>query len=1532
MTKKLYTLLTAITLFTLVVSAQEPVITMTTTTKGTPLTLRINGTIGSSVTIDFGTGGIITDVLSGENTNKDITSPKSLTDAATVVKIYGTNITGFRPYNINVIALDISKCIGLTYLDARSNQLTSLDVTKNLALKVITVIDNLITTINVSNNPELNYLHFNNNKITNIDVSNNPVLNYLQLGNNNLTFATLPQRKSTYITYDYEPQAALELPKTNYNTIEEVDLSSQLTAIDINGVSKTTTYTWKSETGTLLIAGTDYTGTGGKFKFLKAMVQPVYCEMTNPAFSYLTLSTSKFTVELSVPVITMTTTSTGSPFTVSIRGTVGTTATIDFGNGGTVTKQLSGESSDVNFTSPSNLTNASTVVKVYGNSVIGFNSNSKMLTSLDVSKATNLLQLICSNNKLTIATLPQRKNTYAIYTYAPQVNFALPQSTYSTLDAVDLSSQLSAKDINGVSKTTSYTWKSETGTLLVAGTDYTGTGGKFTFLKAINQLVYCEMTNPAFPDLTLSTGKITIALPAPVITMTTTSTGAPFTVSISGIAGTSAMVDFGSGGTVTKQLSGESLDINFTSPNSLTNASTQVKVYGSSILSFSGNSNKLTSLDVSKALNLKRLNCFNNDLTTINLISNINLSRLDCNWNKLTSLDLSKNLLLTYLDCNLNKITGLIITTNTALTYLNCSWNQLTTLNLTKNVGLDFLSCGNNQLTQLDVKLNTLLTSLYCDINKLTFVTLPQRKSSYTEYSFSNQGALVLPQSNYATLEEVDLSSQLTAKDINGVSQPTTYIWKTENGGVPVAANNYYVTGGKFTFVKAITEPIFCEMVNPAFPDLTLSTSTIKVALSAPAITMTTTTTGKTLTIYIAGTNGKYATVDFGAAGIVTLPLTGVGNLKAFTSTVALTATATNIKVYGTAITNLSVNTSKLTALNVQSCPTLVNLACSVNDLTELDVTNNSLLESISCSQNKLQALNVTKNLKIELLTCSNNKLTTLDVTKNTLLKQLLCDYNSIVALDVSKNILLNKLSCGNNKVNLLDVTKNSALSSFDCSSNNLNFATLPQPKSSYSDYDYRYQNYLLLPTKTLAVGESVDLSNQLKAKAANGAEQTTTYKWKTANNVTLIAGVDYTEVAGVFTFNKAFSDSIHCEMVNSAFPLITNSTPLSTKNILVYMLEPVITMTTTCSGTPLTLRLNGIEGSFVTIDFGSGGIVTSQLLGININKDITSPANLSGASTEVKVYGSSITGFRPYNIKVTSMDISKCAGLTYLDVRSNQLTTLDVSNNIAMKAITCNNNMISSLDVSKNPALNYLHCNNNKITTIDVSNNLDLTSLDCSYNQIKAVDLKNNTTVTSVILENNLFTYATLPQCRSNTTYSYAPQGKLTLPKKTYATLEAIDLSSEISAKDLFGASQTTTYSWYTKVGAALTRGTDFTETNGITTFVRAPADSVFCRMSNTAYPNFDTYNYYWFVTETIKVNAPNGIDESENNSINIYVSQGHVVVDKLTGGEKIQVVDIVGRVIAEIIATNSTERIQLPIRGLFVVRVNQHTTKIAW
>ena len=86
-----------------------------------------------------------------------------------------------------------------------------------------------------------------------------------------------------------------------------------------------------------------------------------------------------------------------------------------------------------------------------------------------------------------------------------------------------------------------------------------------------------------------------------------------------------------------------------------------------------------------------------------------------------------------------------------------------------------------------------------------------------------------------------------------------------------------------------------------------------------------------------------------------------------------------------------------------------------------------------------------------------------------------------------------------------------------------------------------------------------MDLSAQDNIKGVTETAQKTTYTWKTADGATtLVAGTDYTENNGKFTFLTSQNQPVYCEMTSDAFPKFTGANVFKTTPISIQKLTGV--------------------------------------------------------------------------------------------------------------------------------------------------------------------------------------------------------------------------------------------------------------------------------------------------------------------------------------------------------------------------------------
>ena len=184
---------------------------------------------------------------------------------------------------------------------------------------------------------------------------------------------------------------------------------------------------------------------------------------------------------------------------------------------------------------------------------------------------------------------------------------------------------------------------------------------------------------------------------------------------------------------------------------------------------------RLTSLRFSSCTALDTLYCYNNQLTSLNLSSCQKLKYLSCFSNQLTQLDVSNNPDLTTLLCYNNELTSLDLSHNDALTFLNCAKNKISSLVLSPNAqNLKTIYCNNNRLSG-GKAIDDMIASLPNRTNSSGYIYFKD-KDNYYEFE----------EHNYCTPEQVAAAQaknwvfgQLEEEDDGG---ELYYYWNYYNG------------------------------------------------------------------------------------------------------------------------------------------------------------------------------------------------------------------------------------------------------------------------------------------------------------------------------------------------------------------------------------------------------------------------------------------------------------------------------------------------------------------------------------------------------------------------------------------------------------------------------------------------------------------------------------------------------------------------------------------------------------------------------
>ena len=218
---------------------------------------------------------------------------------------------------------------------------------------------------------------------------------------------------------------------------------------------------------------------------------------------------------------------------------------------------------------------------------------------------------------------------------------------------------------------------------------------------------------------------------------------------------------------------------------------------------------------------------------------------------------------------------------------------------------------------------------------------------------------------------------------------------------------------------------------------------------------------------------------------------------------------------------------------------------------------------------------------------------------------------------------------------------------------------------------------------------------------------------------------------------------------------------------------------------------------------------------------------------------------------------ITVATDVALLNISNNLLDTLDVSNATELVGLICSSNNLKQLTLGRNENLQGLLCDNNQLTELNLSGVPNLSSLDCQNNRLSSLVVNDKPNLFYLYCQNNSLNLRTLPQNNSQYVedptykmggYKYAPQKDMQASE-----IDAkIDLSNQVSAIDLLDITHTTQFKWFTKDGTEVPANY-YTSEKGVFSFVRNPADSVYCVMYNEAFPDLKDKNS--FRTNLIKI-----------------------------------------------------------------------------
>lgn len=384
--------------------------------------------------------------------------------------------------------------------------------------------------------------------------------------------------------------------------------------------------------------------------------------------------------------------------------------------------------------------------------------------------------------------------------------------------------------------------------------------------------------------------------------------------------------------------------------------------------------------------------------------------------------------------------------------------------------------------------------------------------------------------------------------------------------GNPLATFKINQTGGEFTMTLASTEAATSYSVD--FGDGNLVTAATTQAYD-----------GWDGSVEISGTPAAGSTVKIYSAGKITY-------LQAFGKTTASrieTADVTKL----VDLTDLDLHNNQLATIDLSQNTKLKKLDLNNNSFTSINLAANTALTTLDLSANAgLNSIDLTANTALTKLTLSKCLMTTLDISANKALRSCYLLDMGLTNLTVGEKTGTGFiLSVNNNKLTTLDLRQATGLDgkgrlfatnnnlteilyvkigTANISGNKFTFATLPTANIKTLTYAPQQRMEIALN------GSSVDLS----------AQQADTYKWLTTDGDELVAGTDYTEESGKFTFLKTPTKPVYCVLESSRFPKFVGSNAFKTTTI-----EPVGTaiVLSTADNATAAAAYYTLDGTFVS-------------------------------------------------------------------------------------------------------------------------------------------------------------------------------------------------------------------------------------------------------------------------------------------------------------------------------------------------------------
>ncbi len=815
----------------------------------------------------------------------------------------------------------------------------------------------------------------------------------------------------------------------------------------------------------------------------------------------------------------------------------------------------------------------------------------------------------------------------------------------------------------------------------------------------------------------------------------------------------------------------------------------------------------LDHIDPTGCPNLQVLSLELTNVSSVDVSQNQRLTRLNVSESRVTSLDLSKNvnlmnLLAEHVSGSINKeykISSIDLSNNPNLVILTLAGNDLTDIDLSHNTLLTNLNLSRNKLSHINLEANTYLYSVNLAYNDMDFVTLPLPGAEWGEYYYYRNP---LPcNRSYPVDSNIDFSSSVLRSGTTTTAKVWTFAPAAE--AVELPEEEYTYTDGKISFKSAMTDSVYVEFANSAFPDYTLRSGAFKVKTAAEFGVPSQIVSFRPSSIPAGGV--KFGVTIDGASAQAPRTLHVVaadGAEQTFAVTSADINAPTQISVNAVAAKDMALLVEEgdvlssfvmagvpLSALDISAATELRRLSVTDCSLRTIDMAYNRCLRSLDLSGNRLGNVslagssgsyekNVLTDIKAErnqiynFEVVSTTQIKNLDLSDNRLTTFNLKNYDGIRSLDLSNNRMAEVLSLTylaaaeeidlhGNSLDSLTIDVLPCLKRFDVSDNNLSIRTLPAVASLPAGCAYTYA-----PQKNLYIVDKapgINISAQYRMIDGEG----TNFVWKKADGTVLVQGVDVDCNNGGTRFLKDNLGTVYCEMTHPAFPQFAGADVYkTTETLVVGAPTTVIASFTSTAGTDAAnVVFRATKPAAVYIDWRGDG---TEYLQYEVPSDkyasYTGQTAYAGANAKVYTYGEAdeLTVFSIYDVPMSQMDASPLTAVTAfsvggagldeehlklpanpalseLNLEGNNFSTKTFEDLTNLKILTLSDNLYESFDASRLPGLQALALSGNKLTDITL-NNPALWNLVLSNNEFSEISLSGLPALDQLFLAGNKF------------------------------------------------------------------------------------------------------------------------------------------------------------------------------------------------